>query len=585
MALQFRRGAEADLPSPTDASIGEPLFTTDSGKLFVKKADGTYAKISGSGSTNIDLSDIDAGSMVKVNPSQDGFVAAAGGDVPSHTHTAEAITSGTLNADRIPTLAQSKVTNLTTDLGNRALSSRTIASGTGMTGGGNLTADRTLAVDFASNGSTSSTQAVRADDSRLSNSRTPTSHTHGNISNDGRIGSVSGLPVVTTASGSLTTLALGAPGQVLKVDPGGAFVEWAADQTGISGSGVDVATDEIWDAKGDLAVATAADTAVRLPVGVNGQVLAVNTSVPTTNLAWKTIAKGDVGLGNVDDTSDASKPVSTATQTALDGKAAASHTHPASQITDFAAAVETRLLVELPNNAGVLDIAQESTLQQLFDRTITTGDGLAGGGDLTANRTLSVDLATNSGLEIDSAKLRAKVKANGGVVRDADGLSVSLPNSSVATASIADAAVTMAKLAQAGATNNQVIKWNGTAWSPADDATTTSAHTHGLTDSYVGEIAAAANQTYTIDRYVAVGRTITDIRIQSTAGTCFAAVKNGANTVATVSVSSISGGSAPLMSNTTVSQNGAITLEISGNSSAVYVSFAIRYTAVTGAIS
>ena len=96
MALQFRRGAEADLPSPTDASIGEPLFTTDSGKLFVKKADGTYAEISGSGSTNIDLSGIDAGSMVKVNPSQDGFVAAAGGDVPSHTHTAEAILSGTL---------------------------------------------------------------------------------------------------------------------------------------------------------------------------------------------------------------------------------------------------------------------------------------------------------------------------------------------------------------------------------------------------------------------------------------------------------------------------------------------------------
>lgn len=32
------------------------------------------------------------------------------------------------------------------------------------------------------------------------------------------------------------------------------------------------------------------------------------------------LAKGDVGLGNVDNTSDASKPVSTATQTALDGK-------------------------------------------------------------------------------------------------------------------------------------------------------------------------------------------------------------------------------------------------------------------------
>jgi len=46
-----------------------------------------------------------------------------------------------------------------------------------------------------------------------------------------------------------------------------------------------------------------------------------------------------VGLGNVDNTSDANKPISTATQTALDGKAASSHTHTASAITDFTAAV------------------------------------------------------------------------------------------------------------------------------------------------------------------------------------------------------------------------------------------------------
>lgn len=39
-----------------------------------------------------------------------------------------------------------------------------------------------------------------------------------------------------------------------------------------------------------------------------------------------TLVKADVGLGNVDNTSDADKPVSTATQTALDGKAPASHT-------------------------------------------------------------------------------------------------------------------------------------------------------------------------------------------------------------------------------------------------------------------
>lgn len=44
------------------------------------------------------------------------------------------------------------------------------------------------------------------------------------------------------------------------------------------------------------------------------------------------LAKGDVALGNVDNTSDANKPVSTATQTALNGKANSSHTHAASDI-------------------------------------------------------------------------------------------------------------------------------------------------------------------------------------------------------------------------------------------------------------
>lgn len=49
------------------------------------------------------------------------------------------------------------------------------------------------------------------------------------------------------------------------------------------------------------------------------------TSAPVTSVAGRTgvvtLAKGDVGLGNVENTSDASKPVSTAQQAALDAKA------------------------------------------------------------------------------------------------------------------------------------------------------------------------------------------------------------------------------------------------------------------------
>lgn len=49
------------------------------------------------------------------------------------------------------------------------------------------------------------------------------------------------------------------------------------------------------------------------------------SAIPVQSVAGKTgtvtLAKGDVGLSNVDNTSDASKPISTATQTALDAKA------------------------------------------------------------------------------------------------------------------------------------------------------------------------------------------------------------------------------------------------------------------------
>lgn len=53
-----------------------------------------------------------------------------------------------------------------------------------------------------------------------------------------------------------------------------------------------------------------------------------------------THVKGDVGLGNVDNTSDAAKPISTATQTALNGKSATGHTHAVSDVTGLQAKVD-----------------------------------------------------------------------------------------------------------------------------------------------------------------------------------------------------------------------------------------------------
>jgi len=59
------------------------------------------------------------------------------------------------------------------------------------------------------------------------------------------------------------------------------------------GAGGSVATDTIWDAKGDLAVGTGADAAARLGVGTDGQFLKA-ASGQATGLQWAAIAQSDV---------------------------------------------------------------------------------------------------------------------------------------------------------------------------------------------------------------------------------------------------------------------------------------------------
>jgi hypothetical protein len=101
--------------------------------------------------------------------------------------------------------------------------------------------------------------------------------------------------VVGTGADAAAKLPIGTEGQLLKI-VGGA-VAWG---TGAAGSG-DVGTDVIWDAVGDLALGTGADTAARLPIGTNGQVLTSNG----TTAAWAAAAGGGGGLTLTDKTTDA----------------------------------------------------------------------------------------------------------------------------------------------------------------------------------------------------------------------------------------------------------------------------------------
>lgn len=82
--------------------------------------------------------------------------------------------------------------------------------------------------------------------------------------------------------------------------------------------------DEIPTTPGDIGAATSAqgalaDTAVQ-PADLSAYVPTSRTVAGKALTADVTLAKADVGLGSVDNTSDANKPVSTAQQTALNAK-------------------------------------------------------------------------------------------------------------------------------------------------------------------------------------------------------------------------------------------------------------------------
>jgi len=79
------------------------------------------------------------------------------------------------------------------------------------------------------------------------------------------------------------------------------------------------------------------------------------------------VTPAQIGLGNVDNTADLDKPISTAVQTALDDKANTEHTHKKSDITDFP--------ISLPANGGNADTVGGvgiAKLRQITQTLITT---------------------------------------------------------------------------------------------------------------------------------------------------------------------------------------------------------------------
>lgn len=131
----------------------------------------------------------------------------------------------------------------------------------------------------------------------------------------------------------------------------------------------------------DKPVSTATQTALNAKADIS----ALNSHANNKNNPHG-VTKAQVGLGNVDNTSDLNKPISTATQTALDDKADKVHAHTTTDISDFNAAVGAHTAVAANTSARhthanktVLDNTSASFTTALKSKL----DGIEAGADVT----------------------------------------------------------------------------------------------------------------------------------------------------------------------------------------------------------
>ena len=273
------------------------------------------------------------------------------------TLPADKIDSGTFGAARIPTLAQSKVTNLATDLAAKVPTTRTIA-------GRALSADLVVRVNTSTgklevnDGSSTTTiqdTAGSPADVIFDNRKTEWGELQDASSNkpanSATVGATFGTNLYKTGTTNFTAeeikneeINLGISGTTLSLTNAGSSVTLVKGSVGLSdldslesGTGTKLAgiatgaTKNTTFKQTSIPVATAAGdiwfdtddnnkqyraTAANDDVIGSGEWIEVTVAKAALGLV-----KADVALGNVDNTADAAKPVSTAQQTQLDLRA------------------------------------------------------------------------------------------------------------------------------------------------------------------------------------------------------------------------------------------------------------------------
>ena len=192
-----------------------------------------------------------------------GHVVKMGASAPewgASTVSSHASTHGSAGSDPV-TVAQSQVTNLTTDLGAKAAKASNLSD---LASASTARTNLGLGDSAVKNVGTIAGTVAAGDDSRLSDTRTPTD------------GSVSTAKIADSA----VTSAKIADGTIVNADISASAAISTSKISGLT----TVATDTLWDAAGDLAVGSGADTAAKLSKGTRTQALVVGSST----LEWDT---------------------------------------------------------------------------------------------------------------------------------------------------------------------------------------------------------------------------------------------------------------------------------------------------------
>ncbi|QDK03089.1 minor tail protein [Mycobacterium phage SydNat] len=155
-------------------------------------------------------------------------------------------------------------TTVSNQIGAKADKTTTITAGTGLTGGGDLTSNRTLSVNFGSAAGT----VCQGNDSRLSDARTPLSHTHTTAQVTGldtALSSKQPLDATLTALAAITT---------------------AANKL-IYATGSDTFATTDLTAAGRALLDDADAAAQRATLGLSAAVVGSNNGTPTALTIWK----------------------------------------------------------------------------------------------------------------------------------------------------------------------------------------------------------------------------------------------------------------------------------------------------------